>query len=83
MSEVLFTVRIVGTVKEIFQLGISLFSGKSLILGKNKAGRLPLSDLPSRFLSYPKIPLSGKVLKFNDRVKVVKTCVVKSKSYFF
>ena len=29
--------------------------------GKNKAGRLPLSDPPSRFLSYPKISLGEKV----------------------
>lgn len=34
---------------------------KSIYLGKNKAGSLPLSYPPSRFLSYPKIPLSGKV----------------------
>jgi hypothetical protein len=34
---------------------------KRLFWAKNKAGSLPLSCPPSRFLSYPKIPLSGKM----------------------
>ncbi|EDY85255.1 hypothetical protein VDG1235_4890 [Verrucomicrobiia bacterium DG1235] len=36
--------------------------------GKKKADRLPLSDPPSRFLSYPKISLGEKVF-VNDGMR--------------
>ena len=38
-------------------------------MGKSKAGSLPLSCPPSRFLSYPKIPLSGKVFVIDHEEK--------------
>lgn len=44
------------------------WEGSALYLfeGKNKAGSLPLSCPPSRFLSYPKIPLSGKMFVIDE-----------------
>ena len=61
MSEVFFTGRIVGRLLDEFQLRICAMMQKACHLDRNKAGSLPLSYPPSRFLSYPKIPLGGKV----------------------
>ncbi len=53
---------IVGGLSFKFQMRICLNERRiSWNSGKKKAGRLPLSDPPSRFLSYPKISLSEKV----------------------
>ena len=78
MSEVFFTGGIVGGLSAKYQMRkCTKMKGFLPVSGQKKADRLPLSDPPSRFLSYPKISLGEKVFVVaQDKCVIVTLCQI-------